>query len=107
MYMIYDDLDEYCSIDDQEIDCKCNKDGVPLDYFSEEDDINMHDNGSDDDDILKCHDNDGQCLTAASKLQIRLNDLINRHKAPLQMYDDIVTLFNEYMSSPTSQNMSS
>ena len=39
--------------------------------------------------LLKCNDNDGQCRTAASKLQIRLNDLINRHKAPLQMYDDV------------------
>mgnify|MGYP000893998542 CR=1 FL=1 len=50
---------------------------------------------ADDDDIVKCNDNYKQCRTAASKLQIRLNDLINRHKAPLQMYDDIVTLFNE------------
>ena len=41
----------------------------------------------------------GQCSTAISKLQIQLNDLINRHKAPLQMYDKIVTLFNDYISS--------
>ena len=37
--------------------------------------------------------------TEASKLQIKLNHLINNHKAPLKLYDDIVDLFNEYMSS--------
>ena len=40
-----------------------------------------------------------QQSTAASKLQIKLNHLINNHKAPLKLYDDIVNLFNEYMSS--------
>ncbi len=34
-----------------------------------------------------------------SKLQIRLNDIINRHKAPLLLYDEIVHLFNDYISS--------
>ena len=67
--------------------------GDLVDYLSEENYINTHDNESDDDAV--CIDKDGKCLTAVSKLQIRLNDLINRHKAPLQMYDDIVTLFNE------------
>jgi len=37
--------------------------------------------------------------TEALKLQIKLNHLINNHKAPLKLYDDIVNLFNEYMSS--------
>ncbi len=40
-----------------------------------------------------------QQSAAASKLQIKLNHLINNHKAPLKLYDDIVDLFNEYMSS--------
>ena len=42
----------------------------------------------------------GQYSTAISKLQISLNDLINCHKAPLQLYDDIVNLTNEYTSLP-------
>ena len=41
----------------------------------------------------------GKQSTTASKLQIKLNHLINSHKAPLKLYDDIVDLFNEYMSS--------
>ena len=39
----------------------------------------------------------GQQSTAASKLQIKLNNLINSHKAPIKLYDDIVDLFNEYI----------
>ena len=45
------------------------------------------------------HDTKGQCSTALSKLQIRLNDVINRHKAPLLLYDEIVHLINDYISS--------
>ena len=41
----------------------------------------------------------GQQSTAASKLQIKLNNLINSHKAPIKLYDDIVDLFNEYICS--------
>jgi hypothetical protein len=41
----------------------------------------------------------GQQSTAVSKLQIKLNHLINIHKAPIKLYDDIVHLLNEYMSS--------
>ena len=44
-------------------------------------------------------DTNGQCSTAISKLQIRLNDVINRHKAPLLLYDEIVHLINDYISS--------
>jgi hypothetical protein len=40
-----------------------------------------------------------QQSTAISKLQIKLNHLINSNKAPLKLYDDIVDLFNEYISS--------
>ena len=43
---------------------------------------------------------DCQFTTSITKIQIRLNDLINRRKAPLQLYDDIVHLFNDYMSCP-------
>ena len=38
----------------------------------------------------------GQLSTAMSKVQIKLNNLINNHKASLKLYDDIVNLFNEY-----------
>ncbi len=37
--------------------------------------------------------------TAVSKVHIKLNNLINNHKAPLKLYDNIVNLFNEYISS--------
>ena len=37
----------------------------------------------------------GQQSTAASKLQIKLNNLINSHKAPIKLYDDIINLFND------------
>jgi hypothetical protein len=51
-----------------------------------------------------CHGDDyypqGQQSTAASKVQIKLNNLINNHKASLKLYDDIVDLFNDYVSSP-------
>ena len=51
------------------------------------------------------HDNfqiesQGQYSTAVSKVQIKLNHIINSHKAPLKLYDDVVNLFNEYISSP-------
>jgi hypothetical protein len=42
----------------------------------------------------------GQYSTAVSKVQIKLNHIINSHKAPLKLYDDVVNLFNEYISSP-------
>jgi hypothetical protein len=41
----------------------------------------------------------GQKSTAASMVQIKLNNLINSHKAPIKLYDDIVDLFNEYICS--------
>jgi len=43
---------------------------------------------------------DSQSSTAITKIQVQLNDLIYRHKAPLHLFDDIVHLFNDYMSSP-------
>ena len=45
------------------------------------------------------HNPQSQPSTAVSKVQIKLNNLINNHKAPLKLYDDIVNLFNEYISS--------
>ena len=41
-----------------------------------------------------------QCSTAVSKVQIKLNHLINSHNASLKLYNDVVNLFNEYVSSP-------
>jgi hypothetical protein len=35
--------------------------------------------------------------TAITKLQVKLNDIINNHKASLKMHDDIVNIFNEYI----------
>ncbi len=49
--------------------------------------------------IYGAKDTNGQCSTAVSKLQIRLNDLINHHKAPLVLYDEIIHLLNGYISS--------
>ena len=34
-----------------------------------------------------------QQSTAASKLQIKLNHVINNHKAPLKLYDDTVNVW--------------
>jgi hypothetical protein len=45
------------------------------------------------------YDPQSQPSTAVSKVQIKLNNLINNHKTPLKLYDDIVHLFNEYISS--------
>jgi hypothetical protein len=36
---------------------------------------------------------------AVTKLQVTLNNLINKNKASLGMYDDICHLFNDYISS--------
>jgi hypothetical protein len=42
----------------------------------------------------------GQPNTTMSKVQIKLNNLINKHKASLKLYNDIVNLFDEYILSP-------
>ena len=55
-----------------------------------------------DDNLLDSYEGENisrPCSTAMSKLQVQLNDLINRHKAPIQLHDDIVHLFNDYISS--------
>ena len=68
--------------------------------------------GSDSDDgsPYDLHDNDdfhndlynpqAQLSTAVSKVQIKLNNLINNHKASLKLHNDIVVLFNDYIASP-------
>ena len=38
--------------------------------------------------------------TAVSKVQIKLNNLINNCKAPLKLHNDSVVLFNDYIASP-------
>ena len=40
-------------------------------------------------------------MDPSTTLQIRLNDLINNHKASLKLHDDIVNIFNDYISSPS------
>ena len=55
-----------------------------------EDDLELYKDEDDDQlDNYGAEDTNGQCSTAVSKLQIRLNDLINRRKAPLVLYDDL------------------
>ncbi len=54
-----------------------------------------NDNCSDD-----IYDPQGQKSTAISKVHIQLNNLINNHKDSLKLYDDIINLFNDYVSSP-------
>jgi hypothetical protein len=56
------------------------------------------------DNFTRTHDYDcckGQRTTAITKLQVILNEVINNHKASLKMHDDIVHLFNKYISSPS------
>jgi hypothetical protein len=71
------------------------------DGYSSADDFIMNGHDEAAEDVLggdnKTH---GQCSTSVSKLQIRLNNVINSHKAPpLRLYDDVVHLVNEYISS--------
>ena len=39
-------------------------------------------------------------LSAAFKMQIQMNEIFDKNKASLCMYDDIISLFNDYVSSP-------
>ncbi len=55
------------------------------------------------DNFDRTHDYDhckGQRTTAITKLQVMMNEVINNHKASLKIHDDIVHLFNKYISSP-------
>jgi hypothetical protein len=95
-YAVYDNLDDSSGEDSTDKDCP---DEGGLDYSTEDKiGINL---GEEDDLANYGGDNtDGQFSTAITKIQIRLNNLINRHKAPLQLYNNIIHLFNDYMSSP-------
>ncbi len=48
---------------------------------------------------IVCH-NSPQQSNARNRFQVMLHDLIVKHKASLQMFDDICNLVNEYTSSP-------
>jgi hypothetical protein len=47
------------------------------------------------------YDHPGKRSTTITKLQVKLNDIINNHKTTLKMQDDIVHIFNEYISPPS------
>ena len=64
---------------------------------SSDSDVNYHNDWYDDEDLYTPQ---RQLSTAVSKVQIKLNNLINNHKASLKLHDDIVDLVNEYISSP-------
>jgi len=44
---------------------------------------------------------DAHVMEPSTTLQIRLNELINNHKASLKLHNDIVDLFSDYISSPS------
>jgi hypothetical protein len=46
------------------------------------------------------HPKQVQFSTTVLKVQSKMNNLINKHKASLKLYDDIVNLFNDYILSP-------
>ena len=48
---------------------------------------------------LTC-DMDAHQPSALTKLQVNLNNMLNRHKCSLQLYDDVVDMVNEYIGSP-------
>ena len=81
-FAVYDDLNESCS--------ENSSADESLPEEAEDDDCSDY----------GCNYTDCQFTTSITKIQIRLNDLINRHKAPLQLYDEIVNLFNDYMPCP-------
>jgi hypothetical protein len=100
-FAVYDDLDFSNSDDDSVL--LDNNNGSNMDTndgYSSADDFIMNGHDEAAEDVLggdnKTH---GQCSTAVSKLQIRLNNVINSHNAPLRLYDDVVHLVNEYISS--------
>ena len=39
-------------------------------------------------------------LSLVTKFQVGLSDIVNKHKASVQMYDEVCILVNEYTSSP-------
>lgn len=90
-FAVYNDLE--LSNSDESVDNNSGNNNDTNGYSSWDD---FNPNCNDDVQDYKTH---GQCSTAVSKLQIRLNNVINTHKAPLRLYDDVVHLFNDYISS--------
>jgi hypothetical protein len=58
----------------------------------------IHNHTQDEEDFV-CN-NSPQQPNAKNRFQVMLHDLIMKHKASLQMFDDICNLVNEYTSSP-------
>ena len=76
-----------------------NDDIVGSNLFSDNSSI-LSDNFDDGNQFIHSYEEaQQQQSTAALKLQIKLSHLINCHKAPLKLYDDIVDLLNKYISS--------
>jgi hypothetical protein len=106
------DLNEYVHEETNDIDV--NTDNLHCRNFSDEESLNLHPSDNmllgdssyyTDDDISYEETTDncyhlGNRTTAITKLQVKLNDIINNHKASLKMHDDLVNIFNEYISSP-------
>jgi hypothetical protein len=58
----------------------------------------IHNHTQDEEEIVR--NNFPQRSNARNRFQVMLHDLIMKHKASLQMFDDICNLVNEYTSSP-------
>jgi hypothetical protein len=58
----------------------------------------IHNHTQDEEEIV--HDNSPQRFNARNRFQVMLHDLIMKHKASLQMFDNICNLVNEFTSSP-------
>jgi hypothetical protein len=73
-------------------------DGSDLDVGSP---YGLHNNDEYDEDD---YNPQAQLSTAVSKVQIKLNNLINNHKASLKLHNDIVVLFNDYIAYPSQED---
>jgi hypothetical protein len=67
-------------------------------YSSDSDDCNSFDNDNDHQGTTLFPNN--HCRTTTVTVQIILNDLINKYKAPLKLYDDIIEVITGYVISP-------
>ena len=93
-------------IDDHDLDgfsqgvpSDCNDDSEMDDFFPAESFVCSEDYENADHFLNDYEEHQGQQITAAAKLQIKLNHLISSHKVPIKLYNDIIQLFNEYMCS--------
>jgi hypothetical protein len=78
-------------------DIACSQHSTDGSHTDDGSPYDLHDNDDYDEDS---YNPQAQLSTAVSKVQIKLNNLINNHKASLKLHDDIVVLFNEYIASP-------